>query len=56
MTAPAREVLYLCAMNENPARNEIAESSSYESPTVEWISLDCEISSYAPDDGDMPLF
>ena len=43
-------------MNENPARTETAESSRYESPTIELISLDCEISSYAPDDGDTPLF
>jgi hypothetical protein len=48
-------VLYLCAMNQNPSRHD-AESPSYEAPTVELISLDCEISSYAPDDGDTPLF
>ena len=32
---------------------------AYETPTIEVISLDCEISSYAPDDsdqGDAPLF
>lgn len=28
----------------------------YERPTFEVISLDCEISSYAPDGGDRPLF
>ena len=32
----------------------------WEPPVVEWISLDCEISSYAPDSpgdgGDTPLF
>lgn len=33
-----------------------AQSSTYVSPTLEVISLDCEISSYAPDDGDVPLF
>ncbi len=32
---------------------------AYQTPTIEVISLDCEISSYAPDDsdqGDAPLF
>ena len=33
-------------------RNETPE---FELPTVEVISLDCEISAYAPDD-DIPLF
>ena len=28
----------------------------YQQPTVEWISLNCEISAYAPDEGDVPLF
>jgi hypothetical protein len=49
-------VLYKDAMNENPNHAETSEASSYEPPTVETISLDCEISSYAPDDGDTPLF
>jgi hypothetical protein len=43
-------------MNENPTPPAIAEPSRYEKPSVEVISLDCEISSYAPDDGDTPLF
>ncbi len=29
---------------------------SYEPPKYEVISLDCEITAYAPDDGDAPLF
>jgi len=29
---------------------------SYEPPKFEVISLDCEITAYAPDDGDAPLF
>lgn len=40
-------------MNET-ARAEADDS--YAPPTVEVISLDCEISSYAPDEGDTPLF
>ena len=43
-------------MIENPTGTDACESPSYEAPTVELISLDCEISSYAPDDGDTPLF
>ena len=39
-------------MNETEARAEDA----YAPLTVEVISLDCEISSYAPDEGDTPLF
>jgi hypothetical protein len=42
------------------ARDENAAPSSglagrYEAPSFELISLDCEITSYAPD-GDLPLF
>ena len=46
-------------MNDTPIRSDASEASSYEPPTVETISLDCEISSYAPDgpdEGDLPLF
>ena len=43
-------------MNEQPIGTEAGDLPSYEAPTVEVISLDCEISSYAPDDGDTPLF
>lgn len=50
-------------MNQTAQRPEQAvgatdnsETGMYEAPTVEVISLDCEISSYAPDDGDAPLF
>ncbi len=42
-------------MNEKPAASPSSEDT-YEPPTVEVISLDCEISSYAPDEGDTPLF
>lgn len=41
-------------MNENAFRSETEDA--YVPPTVEVISLDCEISSYAPDEGDTPLF
>ena len=41
-------------MNENAVRPETDDS--YVPPTVEVISLDCEISAYAPDEGDTPLF
>ena len=43
-------------MNENPAGTAASSEDLYERPTVEVISLDCEISSYAPDEGDTPLF
>ncbi len=47
-------------VNENPSYHEGDEAPVYVAPTVEVISLDCEISSYAPDDsperGDLPLF
>jgi hypothetical protein len=43
-------------MNENPVQAESSDAPTYEPPTVERISLDCEISSYAPDEGDVPLF
>ena len=49
-------------MNEQPARSESTQSPVswqrplYQQPTVEWISLNCEISAYAPDEGDVPLF
>jgi hypothetical protein len=35
---------------------ERPEAQTYQTPTVEVITLDCEISAYAPDDGDIPLF
>jgi len=34
----------------------VTPEDTYEPPTIEVISLDCEISSYAPDEGDTPLF
>ncbi len=43
-------------MNENRAGTSLSPEDAYEPPTVEVISLDCEISSYAPDEGDTPLF
>ena len=43
-------------MNENPVQAESSDTPGYEPPTLELISLDCEISSYAPDEGDVPLF
>jgi hypothetical protein len=32
------------------------DDQSYQPPTFEVISLDCEISAYAPDGDDTPLF
>jgi len=32
------------------------EPSNYEPPKFAVISLDCEITAYAPDEGDTPLF
>jgi hypothetical protein len=47
-------------MNETTTRPESSERSDerveYQQPSVETISLDCEISAYAPDEGDVPLF
>lgn len=43
-------------MNENTALAVPSPEEPYERPIVEVISLDCEISSYAPDEGDAPLF
>ncbi len=49
-------------MNESARRphsqsNELDdEVRGYRPPTIEEISLDCEISSYAPDENDSPLF
>jgi hypothetical protein len=43
-------------MNDILSDREFTSSQSYEPPTLEVISLDCEISSYAPDEGDTPLF
>jgi len=37
------------------ALDTAAEHSGYQPPSFEVISLDCEITSYAPD-GDQPLF
>ena len=34
---------------------ELGRETAYEPPSYEVISLDCEITSYAPD-GDRPLF
>ncbi len=42
-------------MNDQPLSTE-ALAEPYEAPTFEVISLDCEISSYAPDGDDSPLF
>ncbi len=36
--------------------NQIPVAEPYSPPTFEVISLDCEISSYAPDGDDSPLF
>ena len=33
-----------------------AEARSFSAPTVVEVSLCCEISAYAPDEGDQPLF
>jgi hypothetical protein len=49
-------------MDESTLRSssELGESNEdagrYQPPTVEVIALDCEISAYAPDDDDTPLF
>jgi hypothetical protein len=48
-------LLYTRAMSDTPAHSE-HEADAYEPPTLEVISLDCEISAYAPDGDDSPLF
>ncbi len=40
---------------EEPTPPSTPARSRYEAPSFEVISLDCEITSYAPD-GDLPLF
>ena len=43
-------------MDENIIGADLQLQDPYQAPTAEVISLDCEISSYAPDEGDTPLF
>ena len=43
-------------MDENLSDVALEFQDPYQPPTAEVISLDCEISSYAPDEGDSPLF
>ena len=43
-------------MNEQPTGLDLEPQGPYQPPIAEVISLDCEISSYAPDEGDSPLF
>jgi len=52
---------YFSVMDSNTTNAAIPsdseETTSYRPPRFEVISLDCEISSYAPDDGgEAPLF
>ena len=35
---------------------DAGQTRAYEPPKFEVISLDCEITAYAPDEGDAPLF
>jgi len=44
------------AARQQPPEPSLASGSAYAPPTIEVISLDCEISSYAPDGDDSPLF
>ena len=41
---------------QTPNRLQDAEARSYEPPRYEVISLDCEITAYAPLDDEQPLF
>ncbi len=45
-------------MTQRNPQSQPAPSSGegYQRPTIEVISLACEISAYAPDEGDSPLF
>ena len=44
-------------MNDTtPTTQAPVRTGSYQAPTFEVISLNCEISSYAPDGDDFPLF
>ncbi len=53
MNEPARS-----ESNQTPEPDEqsVYRQSVYRQPSVELISLNCEISAYAPDEGDVPLF
>ncbi len=42
-------------MSDTPA-HAADEDPPYEPPTLEVICLDCEVSAYAPDGDDAPLF
>lgn len=44
------------ACSEATFANRPERLARYEKPTVEVISLACEISAYAPDEDDSPLF
>jgi len=39
-----------------PSTSPGIETGRFERPSIEEISLSCEISAYAPDDDDRPLF
>jgi hypothetical protein len=39
-----------------PSTHVEENDASYQPPEFEVIPLDCEITAYAPDDGDTPLF
>ena len=39
-----------------PSAVQQSDEPSYQAPTFEVICLDCEISAYAPDGDDTPLF
>ena len=44
-------------LNEAKVGTDYRESQAYSPPTFEVISLDCEISAYAPDgEEELPLF
>jgi len=42
--------------SQAPSNRAQQSGHSYVPPKFEVISLDCEITAYAPDDGDTPLF
>lgn len=44
------------AARDHEARNAANGASRFVSPTIQEISLCCEISAYAPDGDDRPLF
>ena len=51
-----RSTQKLQTMREKSEPSADVPTGAYRRPTVDVISLSCEISAYAPDEDDLPLF